>query len=122
MFHPAGEAKLPRLGRHELDGCPTERGQGSVDAEVREEDPGRAVAVLLPVEHEAERYALVDADQVRRVATLHVDLVLLDAAANICAGCLLRAEEVDGQGTPDYLGEQRTAGQRCCTLLLGIPS
>ena len=73
-------------------------GQRLADPEVREDDARGAVAALLAVEDQADRDALLDADEVGRVAALDGDLDLLDAAAQLGPARLLRAEEEPRQG------------------------
>jgi DNA-binding FrmR family transcriptional regulator len=124
--HPAGEAILARARRHEVHDGPPERGERLAHPEVGEHDAGRAIAVLLPVEHEPKRHPFLHPDEVRGVAAPDGDLHLLDAAPDLRPAGLFGSEEEvrerPGEGDPargdQDLGSRHTDLARS---LLGPP-
>jgi hypothetical protein len=95
--HPARPGVLPRLLHVQVERRRAERRERGALAEVGEDDAGRAVAVLLPVEPQAHRLSRLHPDQARRVAALDGDVDDLPPTLDLRVRRLLRREEVPGQ-------------------------
>ena len=95
--HAAGEAEPAGLARRELDRRGGVGGQRSIQGEVGKYHPRRALPALLPVEEDAQRNALADADEVGRIASPDRYADLLDLPDELCLAGPFRTEEIPGK-------------------------
>ena len=95
--HPAREPEGAGPVDGELDHRRLERRQPMAHRQIGEHHPGAAVAVLLAVEHDAQRHPGASADDAGAVAAAHDDADFLHAGELDRVGGGARPEEEAGQ-------------------------